>query len=126
MSRAKTQPTANAKISWRHEYHRILTDGPNHFSEGDPITPEVQSDLDLMAELIDGGYADGNYSKDQSGNIDSVMWRGPTVSGRLFADELADWISRRTWKHRIKLALIAFFGWVVGHIQEIIRFFTGP
>jgi hypothetical protein len=109
------------KSSWKHEYHRLLTDGPKPFREGDAITPELVTEMKLMSELIDAGYADGNYQKDHTGDVSSAIWNGPTVPGRLFADELSEWIKRRTWAHRIKVVLIAVVGALASQTVDFVR-----
>ncbi|MDU4301873.1 MAG: hypothetical protein E7I45_13025 [Eikenella corrodens] len=69
------------------------------------LTPEQETSLRLLSqrhvapedyeaakELIDAGYADGTYrtsrQKGEYGRVLNLLWRGPTISGRRYLEEL--------------------------------------
>ena len=69
------------------------------------LTPEQETHLRLLSqrhvapedyeaakELIDARYADGAYrtsrQKGEYGKVLNLMWRGPTISGRRYLEEL--------------------------------------
>ena len=69
------------------------------------LTPEQETHLRLLSqrhvapedyeaakELIDARYADGTYrtsrQKGEYGKVLNLLWRGPTISGRRYLEEL--------------------------------------
>lgn len=69
------------------------------------LTPEQETHLRLLSqrhvapedyeaakELIDARYADGTYrtsrQKGEYGRVLNLLWRGPTISGRRYLEEL--------------------------------------
>lgn len=91
------------KSEYRREYLRILTSGL-----------AGKEDYEFARELIDAGYATGNYQvskmRDDAGQVTVMVGFKVNTAGRLFADQLEDSISRSTWSHRAKLAAIWLFG----------------
>lgn len=96
-------------------YLRVLTSNP----------PD-KADWWAAKELIDTGHATGNYLIDKSvssyGEVANLLRFAPTVSGRLFADELADQIERQSWRYRLVKAGISIGsfagGWLVGLLSD--------
>lgn len=88
-------------------YLRILQNGPAN-----------KEDYLAAAQLISEGYAGGSYLPDKSrtgyGGISELLWRGQTIKGALFADELAKQIHDASLGARIKLAAKVFFAWLAG------------
>jgi len=107
----KRKPKTPLHKKWREEYLALLTEELPDVPKG---TPEEQQMLDLMRELIDGGYAAGSYMRDAACNIRGVAWEGPTAKGRLFADDLEDHLKKQRFLYRAKVSCIAIGGWLVG------------
>jgi hypothetical protein len=106
-------PNAKAHRVWRCEYIRLLTDGPR---EGDVS----QLELDLMAELIKEEYAEGVVRKNQIGETSGIVWVGPTVKGRIFADELSDYLEKKSKMYQFRIALFAIAGWLAGIFSAVV------
>lgn len=78
-------------------------------------------------ELIDTGHATGHYLVSRSvqahGEITSLVGFAPTLSGRLFADDLANQAARQTWRYRLIQAAIGVGsfagGWLMGVTTEV-------
>ena len=75
-------PTPNRMLTPEQETHlRLLSQ--RH------VAPE---DYETAKELIDARYADGTYrtsrQKGEYGKVLNLLWRGPTISGRRYLEEL--------------------------------------
>ncbi len=101
-----------AKISthWKKSYLSILYNGP-----------KSEADWPAAAELLKAGYAEGQAipRTDGQGAYAGLIWRGLTVSGRLFCDELEGAVYRASWRFKLKMAGITFASWCVGFISGI-------
>lgn len=100
-------------MSFKATYLRVLT-----------CSPPDKADWWAAKELIDTGYATGNYITSKSGTdygeITSLLRFAPTVSGRLFADELVDQIRQQSWRYRLVRAGIGIGGLVVGWLGAVL------
>lgn len=94
-------------MSFKATYLRVLTSSP----------PD-KADWWAAKEMIDAGYATGNFITSKTatdyGEVTILLRFKPTVSGRVFADELADQIKRQSWRHRLVSAGLGIGGVVVG------------
>lgn len=78
-------------------------------------------------DLIEHGHATGQMqiSRDRNsfGQVTHLLAFAPTLSGRLFADELAEAARRRTWRFRLVQAcggVVTFaLGWLAGVASEV-------
>ena len=93
-------------VNIRSDMLRVLLDGPNG-----------ESDYEIAAKLIDAGLADGKYVRNMTGSgppVAGLLWRGMTIKGIEYADDLADFLHRRTWRYRLKTGLMALGSWFAG------------
>lgn len=87
----------------------------------------AKDDYWAAKELIDNGHATGKYLIDKTrqshGEITNLLGFTPTMSGRLFADQLADQLRKSTWRYRVMQAAIAVFsfggGWLAGVMSQV-------
>lgn len=100
-------------MSFKATYLRVLVSSP----------PD-KADWWAAKELIDMGYATGNCMTSKTGTdygeVTILLRFKPTVSGRVFADELADQIKQQTWRHRLVRAGIGIGGVVVGSLGVVL------
>ena len=99
--------------SWKKETLRILIDGPRD-----------DGDWAIAANLIDDDLAKGSWRRDSGGmtksGVAALVWKGPTLAGLEYADDLEGRIQRASLKHRLKLFLIAAFGVAVGILSDVV------
>lgn len=104
--------------SWREIYVKILLEGPD------------KAEYKYAAELINDGYADGKYRKNNSGSGDPVShmhWAGPTTKGREYLEDLQTKVRRNTLSFRLWSALVVFASWAVGFITNfLVQWFGNP
>ncbi len=109
----------NQHDAWRRLYIRLLTEEPKPWSDSDPdrIVLEGGAIEDLQA----AGYMGGNVDRDLlSGVIIKVVSTGPTLAGRLFAEEQQDILDKKSPWGRIKSGTGLFVGWLAGIISAVI------
>jgi hypothetical protein len=117
-----TQQTTKQHAFWRKLYIRLLTEEPKQL---DDLTPEERAlELGGIEDLVDAGYIAGHVAKDASGIPQSATTRGPTLAGRIFAEEQQDILNKSSIGGRIKsgagIAFGWFFGWITGIISALI------
>ena len=99
--------------SWKLETLRILDDGPRN-----------EEDWPIAADLIDNGLAKGDHIRDSTGmkanGIAALMWKGTTLTGREYADELRDRIARASFGHKVRTFLVWAGGVAVGVASQIL------
>lgn len=93
---------ASSTVKARSDMLRVLLNGPA--GEADNL---------VAVKLADAGYADAVISRTLDG-VSVVRWGGPTIQGIEYADDLQDFMYRRTWRYKIKAALLAFGSWSAG------------
>ncbi len=107
---------------WRREYIRLLTE---HESSGsteastDP-TPEHIEELERIDELIQAGYFTGEVIRDSAGSPSAASTSGPTLAGRIFAEEQQEILDKKSLWGRVKAGSALFVGWVAGIISALI------
>jgi len=101
----KTLLSSNRPKNWRQEYLRIL-DSPTLNKE----------DYGFARELVDGGYARGQYLKSSRGydEIASFVWLGASTSGRTFGCQLREQLRQETFWFRIKQSGVWLSGVATG------------
>jgi hypothetical protein len=108
----------NQHDSWRRLYIKLLT------SELEPWVgwgaERIALEGGAIEDLIVAGYLDGKVHRDAAGVIAFVESRGPTLAGRLFAEEQQDILDKKSLWGRIKSGTGLFVGWVAGIISAMI------
>jgi hypothetical protein len=118
MSVKTTQPTNKQHDVWRRLYVRLLTEEIsdwNNVSPGDRVLG-----LGAIEDLVIAGYLSGKVQKDTTGIPQFATIRGPTLAGRIFAEEQQDILDKKSLKGRIKSGAGLFAGWLVGIITSLI------
>jgi hypothetical protein len=104
--------------SWREIYIKILLEGPGKAEYG------------YAAELINDGYANGKYIKNNSGSGDPIahlQWSGPTTKGREYLDDLQTKVRRNSFLFRLWSALVVIASWAIGFATDFfIQWFGHP
>jgi len=119
MSVPSNQPTKKSKQSdiWRRAYIRLLTEEPEPWTD---LTPEHIEELERIDELIQAGYMHGHVVRDAGNSPKFSSTRGPTLAGRIFAEEQQDILDRNSLCGRIKSGAGLFIGWLAGIISALI------
>jgi hypothetical protein len=113
------QPTNPKKRSdfWRRLYIRLLTED----MKPDDLPPdELALELGAIEDLVDAGYMSGHVIKDATGFPAAATIRGPTLAGRIFADEQQEIVDKKSLMGRIKSGAVLFIGWVAGIVSAVI------
>ena len=126
MSVKITQPSNMEHDAWRRLYIRLLT---KELVPWDGFTQE-QIDLEggVIEDLIVAGYMGGTVHRDVSGKIIQVVSTGPTIAGRIFAEEQQDILDKNDlflprsefpwtflWSLNFDIKRIFFcHGWILG------------
>jgi hypothetical protein len=109
------------KESWRHRYVRLIRETPASETE---LTPELLEDLQAIQDLIDAGYLRGEAIEDASvGYVTGAIVRGPTLAGRVFAEEQLEHIQSKSFWGRLKSGSTIFIGWLSGIISAVIIYY---
>ena len=118
MSVKTIQPSNKQHDSWRRLYIRLLTE---EMRPWDKLTTEERSlELGVIEDLVDAGYMCGSVQKDVGGIPQGASTRGPTLAGRIFAEEQQDILDKKSlWGH-IKSGAGLFIGWLAGIISAVI------
>lgn len=99
----------NQKISWRQICINVLQNGPQDESENH-----------IAANLINEGLADGavrQYRTLQSDNEPpQVVWRGVTLKGLEYLDQLQDKLNRESTAYKVKTVLLNSSSFLLGVI----------
>jgi hypothetical protein len=102
MSVKITQPRNKQHDFWRRLYIRLLTE---EMKPWDDLTPEERTlELGAIEDLVDAGYMAGKVSKDASGIPAMATIRGPTLAGRIFAEEQQDILDKKSFWDMSNLA----------------------
>jgi hypothetical protein len=108
----------NQHDAWRRLYIRLLT------SELEAWTDLSSDRIDLeggaIEDLIGAGYMGGKVHRDGAGKIGFIQSSGPTIAGRIFAEEQQDILDKKSFIGRIKTGTGLFVGWVSGIISAVI------
>jgi hypothetical protein len=108
----------NQHDTWRRLYIKLLT------SELEPwdgwSADRIALEGGAIEDLIVAGYLGGKVTRDAAGVIAFVVSSGPTLAGRLFAEEQQDILDKKSLWGRIKSGTGLFVGWVVGIISALI------
>ena len=118
MSVKTTQPTNMQHDFWRKLYVRLLTEELDDWNNVSPADRTLG--LGAIEDLVDAGYMSGHVIKDASGIPAAATIRGPTLAGRIFAEEQQDILDKKSLKGRIKSGTGLFVGWLVGIISSLI------
>jgi hypothetical protein len=118
MSVKITQPSNMEHDAWRRLYIRLLT---KELVPWDGFTQEkIDLEGGVIEDLIVAGYMGGRVIRGGDGKIGQVMSNGPTIAGRIFAEEQQDILDRKSlWGH-IKSGAGLFIGWVGGILSAVI------
>jgi hypothetical protein len=109
------------KESWRQRYVRLITETPASETE---LTPELLEDLQAIQDLIDAGYLRGQAIEDASvGYVTGAIVRGPTLAGRVFAEEQREHTRSKSFWGRLKSGSTIFIGWLSGIISAVVIYY---
>jgi hypothetical protein len=119
MSVPSNHPIKTSKQSdiWRRAYIRLLTEEAEPWTD---LTPEHIEELERIDELVQVGYMHGHVIRDAGGSPKSSSTKGPTLAGRIFAEEQQDILDRKSLWGRIKSGAGLFIGWLAGIISAVI------
>lgn len=119
MSVKTIQPTTAKTTSdfWRREYIRLLTQPCEPWTD---LTPEHLEELERIDELIQAGYMRGQVVRDINSVPQGSRTEGPTLAGRIFAEEQQELLDSKSLWGRIKSGAGLFIGWLSGIISAII------
>lgn len=106
----RAQPT---QPKWKKRYVAILDGGPTE-----------PTDYPLAQELVQSGFAAGqpdvSRRPDSFGEIVSFRWEGPTVQGRLFAEQLRREIKKESLLFKLQVGVLSVASWAVGVVTTVI------
>lgn len=112
----------NQHDAWRRLYIRLLTEEPKPWLDSDPDRAVLEGGA--IEDLIAAGYMGGSVTRDVNGVIIQIASAGPTLAGRLFAEEQQDILDKKSLIGRIKSSAVSavgwFFGWLSGIISALI------
>ena len=109
------------KESWRQRYVRLITETSASETE---LTPELLEDLQAIQDLIDASYIRSQAIEDASvGYVTGAIVRGPTLAGRVFAEEQQEHIRSKSVLGRLKSSSTIFIGWLSGIISAVIIYY---
>lgn len=100
----------NQKKNWRQLCINVLQNGPSGPDE-----------TNVAAALIGAGYADGAVRRNNqvAGNvIANLHWRGATLKGLEYADQLQDKLTRETVAYKMKQWAFRGLAFVTGYFFE--------
>lgn len=112
------------KETWRERYLRLLRLEIN----GDEEYLEFDSPKDVKAlfELEKAEYVRCYFIINETGTPQIAHITGPTLKGRIFAEDIEDWIEEHSTWARIKDLFKWLGAWIVGIATAIIiHFITG-
>ena len=114
----KIQPSNKEHDSWRRLYIRHLTEDLKPWEN---LSAEEKTlELGIIEDLVDAGYMVGKVNKDTTGIPQSAEIRGPSLAGRIFAEEQQDILDKKSlWGH-IKSGAGLIIGWLAGIISALI------
>jgi hypothetical protein len=101
--------------SARRAYIRLLSE----YSVSTAGASREQRDLDLSAELIDGGFLSGSPGR-EDGTVAAVEVTGLTVQGRLFLQRLLAEEVESSFRGRTLKYLPIIIGYVAGLLSPVI------
>src|ERR1035438_3570941 len=101
MNVPSSQPAKMSKQSdmWRRAYIRLLTEPMEAWTD---LTPEHVEELERIDELVQAGYLHGHVVRDAAGSPKLSSTQGPTLAGRIFAEEQQDILDKKSLLGRIK------------------------
>jgi len=105
----KTEPA-------RRAYIRLLT----VYAIPDSCISLERCDLDLISELIKGGYLSGSPSTNEVGAVIGVCVTGITVEGRLFLERLNTEERESSIRHKMLKYLLPVIAYVAGLLSPVI------
>ena len=114
-----TQQTKHKKKSdfWRREYIRLLTEPAVAWTD---LTPEHIEELEHIDDLIKAGYFQGTVIRDSNNDPKAASTMGPTLAGRIFAEEQQEILDKKSLWGRIKSGSVVFISWLAGIISAVI------
>ena len=84
------------------------------------LTPERRLDLEAIEDLVGAGYMRGEVSLGQDGIPETATTRGPTLAGRIFAEEQQEILRAKSLCGRIRSGSVAFIGWLSGILSALL------
>ncbi len=108
---------SSQKDVWRREYIRLLTEESEPWTD---LTPEHVEELERIDELIQAGYFQGQVIRDINGDPKASSTSGPTLAGRIFAEEQQDILDSKSLWGRVKSGAGLFIGWLAGILSALI------
>jgi len=105
------------KDFWRREYIRLLTKPIEAWTD---LTPEHVDELDRIDDLIQAGYLRGDVIRDSNGEAKASVTQGPTLAGRIVAEEQQEKLDRKSVRGQIKSGAGIAIGWVAGILSALV------
>ncbi len=102
--------------AWRLLYIRLLTEDLGE----DEAKP---ADLQGFSDLIDAGFMKGRALTNSLGEIVGASVQGPTLQGRLFAEEQQRLISEGSVWGLIKKGTGLGVGWISGFASSVLLYY---
>jgi hypothetical protein len=121
ITQATKSPESSTRF-WRTQYIKVLTEDLRPWEEMTEHERVLQ--LGVIEDLIVAGYMVGHVTPDTTGVPCAATTRGPTLAGRIFAEEQREILDKSSLLGRIKsgagVAFGWFFGWMTGIISALI------
>ena len=119
--KVKITHAANANSQhdfWRRQYIRLLTEEMKPWDE--LASEERTLELGVIEDLINAGYMEGKVIMGAGGIPAAATTRGPTLAGRIFAEEQQDILEKKSLWGRTKAGSSLFIGWLAGIFSALI------
>ena len=89
-------------------------------SDSKNFTPEQVLELDAINDLVDARYLRGTVITKPDGSVHCTSTNGPTLAGRVFAEEQQAILDKTSFWGRIKSGAVVAVGWFLGWLSGII------
>ena len=76
--------------------------------------------MEAIEDLVDAGYMRGTVIPGPDGTPHASSTRGPTLAGRIFAEEQQEILDKKSLTGRIKSGAVLFIGWLAGILSAVI------
>jgi hypothetical protein len=117
ITESKKTKTGNTQF-WRRIYIKLLTEDPRPWNDMSDAERKLQ--MSAIEDLVAAGYMSGKVNKDTTGTPCNAAIHGPTLAGRIFAEEQQEILAKKSVWGQIKSGAGFAFGWVFGWLGGFI------
>ena len=104
---------------WRERYIRLLT---TELESKEVLSEDDKVDLEAIDDLIKAGFFNGKIHRSHDGGIFGTT-NGPTLEGRIFAEEQQAILDQKSVWGRIKSGAGLSIGWLAGVISSLLVYY---